>query len=239
MNKTEIKDDSLDIPTRQTSKFDAIIAAFKFFMPRTIFELVILFITLTFCGQIVRNNTDPVQAILYFKEKIVDSKNDTPELDETKFKEISESLIKIGANSVSIYSADLGSASRKLVYARIGNSELTDFVGDTDSLYLRITGSESDKEIREKAIQNEHVVKAQNGEFICTNELLPTSRYGSYLQKTGIVSGCAIGIPSGFSKYFVGIITVGFNRKIESKEIDLLRNDLFRNSQVIVKNTGG
>jgi len=238
MSKNTINENSLELPTRPTSKFDAIIVALKFFMPRTVFELLALIITLTFCGQIIRNNTDPIQSILYFKEKIVNSKNDAPQLDEKKFKEISESLIKIGASSVSIYSADLGSASRKLLYARVGNAELADFLGDMDSLYARVTGNESDEEIRVKANQNEYVVKMQNGEFVCTNKLVPTSRYGLYLEKNGIVSGCAIGIPSGFSKYFVGILIAGFDRPLDSKEIDLLRSDLFRNSQVILKQTG-
>ena len=161
------------------------------------------------------------------------SSNEPPQLDKSKYVQIGKSLTKDGAKTVSIYEVDLGGVSRTLVYSIINGEESKDTLGDRDSLYSRLGVRDNDADKLRKANYNEMVFRMQNGEFTCQN-LEPSTRHGAFLAKNDVKYTCAIGIPTGFTKYFVGAIVVGFDKEFDSSQEDFMRSSLAQAGQDIL-----
>jgi hypothetical protein len=84
-----------------------------------------------------------------------------------------------------------------------------------------------------KGRYNEMVFKLQNGDFAC-EDLEPTTRYGAYLLKNEVKYTCAIGLPTGFTKFFTGSIVVGFEGEFDSSQEDFMRSSLYQSGQEIL-----
>jgi hypothetical protein len=161
------------------------------------------------------------------------STTDAPILDPSKFESIAQSLTKAGAKSVAIYDVDLGGVQRTLVYAAMDGDPEKNFIGDKDSLYARLGVRDNDDDRLRKGRYNEMVFKLQNGDFVCEN-LEPTTRYGAYLFKNEIKYTCAIGLPTGLTKFFMGSIVVGFDGEFDSSQEDFMRSSLYQAGQDIL-----
>lgn len=198
-------------------------------------NVILLLLAIVFClayAVSVYQEKSPIQDTA--KEFIL-SLRDEPVLNRDIFKEITSELIANGATSASIFSINLGRATRTLEYCQIGIETCTTNVGDADFLYKRINESYTDEMLIQASIYNDGVYVLQSGGFICADHKAAT-RFGEKLATKGVVYGCAIGIPSGITDYFVGVISVGFDRKLNPAEIEYLKSELFRYSQKIIKN---
>lgn len=156
-----------------------------------------------------------------------------PTLDPNKYAEIAKKLTKDGAKNVSIYEVDLGLAARKLVYAEIDGEQSQAYIEDRDSLYARLNPRDTDADKIRKADYNESVIRLQNGEYTCQT-LEANARYGEFLLKNGVTSTCAIGLPTGATRHFVGAIVVGFDKELDSGQEDLMRSSLFSAAESIL-----
>jgi hypothetical protein len=198
---------------------------------RPVVSVMALMFAVLICYQVYANNT----SLSYVISQAKRISNFEPQMDESTYPQIASELIKNGATSVSIFSVNIGAATRKLEYSQINNDIQKNHIGDQDFLYVRLSDADSIEKSIDKSRYNDAIHALQNGEFVCGNHV-PSTRYGFLLREKSVVTGCAIGIPSGLSYYFVGIISVGFNREITASERDLLRSELFRYSQKIISN---
>jgi hypothetical protein len=217
--------------SQNSVKIEVIRSLKDYFKNRPVFSVIAIFFSILICYQVYANNT----SLSYFVSQIKRLSDSEPHLDESTYPKIASELIKNGAVSVSIFSVNVGSASRRLEYSQINNDIQKDHVGDHDFLYMRLSASDTVEQSIEKSRYNDAIHALQNGEFVCGSHV-PATRYGLLLREKSVVTGCAIGIPSGLSYYFVGVISVGFNRELTPTEKDLLRSELFRYSQKIISN---
>lgn len=197
-------------------------------------NVILLLFSLVLCfayGISVYNGKSPIYD---FTKSVFGAFSEEPSLNENSFKEITSDLISNGANSASIFSINLGRATRTLEYCQINENVCTTNIGDSDFLYKRIDKSHTKEMLIEASIYNDGVYVLQSGGFICGNHKAAT-RFGERLSNKGIVFGCAIGIPSGITDYFVGVISVGFDRELNPAEIEYLKSEMFRHSQKIIK----
>lgn len=207
----------------------AIKELFAFFKGRLMISIIFFFFTVVVCYQIYANNTSLDYVISQVK-RLLDVE---PQLNASTYPKIAEELSARGVASVSILSVDVGAATRRLEYSQINNVVQKKYVGDYDFLYMRLSPGESAAAMMDKARYNDAIIALQSGEFVCGTHV-PATRYGLLMSDKGVITLCAIGIPSGLSAYFVGIIAVGFDRVLTQGEKDMLRSDLFRYSQRII-----
>jgi hypothetical protein len=194
-------------------------------------KTITLLVTCLVVYQFYANNTNIFAVIREGRATL--SSNAPPTLDPSKFSDIAQSLTKAGAKSVAIYDVDLGGVQRTLVYATMDGEPEKNFVGDKDSLYARLGVRDHDDDRLRKGRYNEIVFKLQNGDFVCDN-LEPTTRYGAYLLKNEVKYTCAIGLPTGLTKFFIGSIVVGFDGEFDSSQEDFMRSSLYQSGQDIL-----
>lgn len=194
-------------------------------------KTITLLITGLVVYQFYANNTNIFAVIREGRATL--SSNAPPTLDPNKYAEIGKKLTKDGAKSVSIYEVDLGLAARKLVYAEIDGEQSQAYLEDRDSLYARLNPRDTDADKIRKANYNESVIRLQNGEYTC-QMLEANARYGEFLLKNGVTSTCAIGLPTGATRHFVGAIVVGFDKELDSGQEDLMRSSLFSAGESIL-----
>jgi hypothetical protein len=197
-------------------------------------NVILLLFSFVFCfayGISVYQDKSPFYDL---SKSLIASLNEEPVLNKDSFKKITSDLIANGANSASIFSINLGRATRTLEYCQIGTEVCTSNIGDADFLYKRIDKSYTDEMLIDASVYNDGIYVLQSGGFICAKHKAAT-RYGEKLSKSGIVYGCAIGVPSGVTDYFVGVISVGFDRELSPQEIEYLKSELFRHSHKIIK----
>ena len=194
-------------------------------------KTITLLITGLVVYQFYANNTNIFAVIREGRATL--STTDAPTLDPSKFESIAQSLTKAGAKSVAIYEVDLGGVQRTLVYATMDGDPEKNFIRDKDSLYARLGVRDNDDDRLRKGRYNEMVFKLQNGDFVCEN-LEPTTRYGAYLLKNEVKYTCAIGLPTGLTKFFMGSIVVGFDGEFDSSQEDFMRSSLYQAGQDIL-----
>ena len=135
-----------------------------------------------------------------------------PKMNPDKMHSVAKRLREMGADSVVIYIASAQEGWRRPVFVLIGDTVHSEFTGRPEALYAELSPMDTPKEFKQKSTYNNSVHIVQMGRVVCDDQT-PSSKLDDHLTDIGVTWGCAIGIPPGISKYFIGAILVGYKDK--------------------------